>query len=134
MKIKNILLILLSFFAVNLVSAECVDNDADGYGVDCELGEDCDDNSLEVFRWMDFYLDEDHDGFGTGEVIRTVCWGIGGHFNYPLDEKSFNNLDCEDLNRDINPNAIEIPRNGIDENCDGMDGFIPRTRLFISIL
>jgi len=51
------------------------------------------DNSL---KWLLYEEDSDGDGFP-------------------------NNLDCDDNNPMINPNASEIPYNNIDEDCDGFD-------------
>jgi hypothetical protein len=92
--------------------------DADGDGVPAIR--DCDDNDPEVYFWQGFYLDEDHDGYGTGEIIQWACWGDGFYHQFPLDERSFNNLDCDDLNPLVNPGMPEIPDNDVDENCDGI--------------
>ena len=110
----------------------CVDADVDGWIVQasgsCDASgvgnvsgySDCNDTNNQTFVLMDFYLDEDHDFYGVGEVINTVCWGEGGVYEVPMDEMAFNNLDCNDTAPLINPNATEICDNLIDDNCDNL--------------
>ncbi len=58
-----------------------------------------------------FYVDSDLDGFGSSDSLR-YC-GL----RYP--GISQNNLDCNDEDPNINPEALELPCNLIDENCNG---------------
>ncbi len=89
----------------------CLDEDGDGYGVDCYDSslEDCDDSNSDINPGAsercngvddncDGTIDEDDDGDGDGY---TVCDG-----------------DCDDTNSSINPDASEVC-NGVDDNCDG---------------
>ncbi len=61
-----------------------------------------------------FYADTDNDGFGNPSDSLAVCFAAQP-VGYVV-----NNQDCDDTNVNINPNATEIPCNGIDENCNGM--------------
>ena len=121
-----------------------VDNDNDGFGNDeevvqscewniglSEVGGDCDDNNplispngTEVCNELDdncdeqidedvtltFYLDFDNDTFGDPNYPIQACVVPQGY--------SENNLDCDDISTEINPNADEFC-DTIDNNCDG---------------
>jgi len=78
---------------------------------------DCDGSTDEGLTFITYYSDFDNDGFGTGSTGLSFCENPGPGF-------STNNLDCNDANGQINPNATDILDNGIDENCDGVDGYL----------
>ncbi len=70
-----------------------------------------------------YYVDADGDGFGDSEDLNPLmsCYGTipPGY--------SDNNLDCNDDNENINPDAEEILCDFVDNNCNGMadDGMLP---------
>ncbi len=87
------------------------DRDNDGYFGDS----DCNDNDESLYRNIKAYGDTDRDGFGSGNYT-DVCIGTNLISGY-----SYIDGDCNDNNANVNPNSIEIPYNGIDDDCDGYD-------------
>lgn len=73
------------------------------------------------------YVDADADGYTNGTVIDcsgTVPTG------YSLTSLG---VDCDDTNANVNPNHVEVPANGIDDNCNGViDEITPPVRVITS--
>ena len=67
-----------------------------------------------------YYLDSDNDQFGAG--LGLVSCQVN-----PLPGYVLVNGDCDDMNPNVYPGATEILANDIDENCDGVDGYLGLT-------
>jgi predicted outer membrane repeat protein len=78
-----------------------LDNDCDG------VVDPTDSWDVQVFR-----LDADGDGFGQSNLAIACTLGEG------LSE---NNEDCDDTDATVFPGAVEIPYDGIDQDCSGGD-------------
>jgi len=87
------------------------------------IDNNCDDNIDEGLVINRFYRDADNDGYGSLDVVLDTCAVMP-----PLGFVS-DSTDCDDADMLINPAAIDIPNNGIDEDCldgdliNGVDNF-----------
>jgi hypothetical protein len=134
-----------------------VDVDNDGFGDDATgalaciqpantvtIGGDCNDNNNAIYPgateicdgfdnncngtndegliFNTYYFDADNDQFGAG--VGLVSCQVN-----PLPGYVLVNGDCDDANANVYPGATEILANDIDENCDGVDGYLGLTDL-----
>lgn len=74
------------------------------------LDDNCNGSTDEGFAFTNYYVDSDNDGYGAGSAIAS-CTALGSGY-------STNNLDCNNSNANIRPNASETC-NSIDDNCNG---------------
>lgn len=104
----------------------CTDNDEDGYtqeGGACGAV-DCDDNNPLVnpggAEVCGNGIDDNCDGVTDSEdPICQVCTDYDGD-GFAVEGSSCGPADCNDSNPLINPGAIEVCDNGIDDNCNGL--------------
>lgn len=108
-------------------STDCDDQDADinpaAFEICDDVDNNCDGQVDEELALYDYYLDNDQDGYGDPSESIQICYDTP-----PIDYVS-DNTDCDDDDADINPAAVDIPDNGIDEDCSGIDLFL-QTKLF----
>lgn len=102
------------------LSGDCDDNNPN---INPAVSEVCDgiDNNCntsidESLALITYYADADGDGYGNPNDSIQNCGPITGYVD--------NNDDCDDGNFLINPLINDNFGNNIDENCDGVDGYL----------
>ena len=83
-------------------------------GVDQDCDGDVDNDAVDASTW---YADTDGDGYGAPEDTIRACDQPDGY----LDD----DLDCDDTDTGIRPQAYDLCNDGIDQDCDGADKSCP---------
>ena len=113
-------------------AAACIDNDGDGYGIDCPKGPDCND----AVKTCHVDCKTDADENGVPDCEEAVCGDAEIYYNGvdddcdpatsdtdkdgdEYDAFAVGGSDCDDDNKLVNPGAEEICGDWLDNNCDG---------------
>jgi hypothetical protein len=79
-----------------------------------EIDNNCSGQNNEGLPTYLYYLDNDNDGFGSKSSIESC-------YERAPDKFVNNDDDCDDNDFNSNPNAVDLPSNAKDEDCDGKD-------------
>jgi len=100
-------------------AGDCSDLLADVYPTAPELCDgldnDCNGTADDGLVFDDWFLDGDGDGFGDPGLSASTCDGP------PDADHVGNGDDCDDADAGVNPAAVEVPYDGIDQDCDAGD-------------
>lgn len=88
---------------------EWPDDDADHDGID--VANDCDDTDGRRGEPAFWYKDADGDQFGTDMLPLLRCVGPPGYVRWGED--------CDDADPGVNPDAVDVCEDGLDQDCDG---------------
>ncbi len=86
----------------------------DGVDQDC-VGE-IDEDATDASTW---HPDSDGDGYGDSEVETSACAAPEGYIA--------DGSDCDDASASVHPGAVELPDDGLDQDCDGEDASAAHT-------
>ncbi len=97
---------------------DCNDSEAAINPMAEEIAVDGIDNNCDAIEWC--YEDADLDGYGTGSFVELTDDGTGGLDCSLISNMSANQLDCDDIDTAINPDALEVCDGGVDNDCNGL--------------
>ncbi|MBM75423.1 MAG: hypothetical protein CMK59_08470 [Proteobacteria bacterium] len=102
---------------LSLQNGDCDDANATVYPAALEIcdGLDNDCNSLidDGVTYSSYYLDSDGDGHGSAASMINDCISPDGY--------ALVGDDCDDSDASVSPSSVEIPYDGIDQDCSGSD-------------
>jgi hypothetical protein len=111
----------------DLACADCTDADGDGHGVGeaCEGDPDCDDTAADIYPGAEERCGDGIDQDCNGEDLACPCNDRDGD-GWRAGDGCSGEVDCDDTDDTIYPEADEICNDGIDQDCNGSDEACPR--------
>ncbi len=119
------------FFCPAPQAPVCTDNDQDGYyaeGETCGTAADFDDNEPAAYPGAPEICNDGIDNDGNGLIDSADSGAVGceatctdmDRDGYSIEGGSCGAIDCDDSNADVNPGAVEICTDAVDNNCNGL--------------